>query len=96
MNDSDRDICVALSEKAKERPLTKDEFQYLLLLTMSDGKKHKLNVLYLCLDGIGRGKLRAEDVVLAHHGAPTAASGCCETCEIGNDVIQKKAQQIDD
>jgi hypothetical protein len=96
MNDSDRDICVSISAKAKFRLLTKEELQYLLLLVLSDGKKHKMNVLYLCLEGISKGKLPAEDVVLAHHGSQATASGGCEMCELGNGVIQKSAQEIDD
>ena len=73
MTEDERLVCVSLTEVAKRRPLVKSEYQYILLLILSDGRNHKLNVLYLCLEGIGRGSLRAEDVVLSHHGAPTTS-----------------------
>ena len=80
-----------ITAAAKERPLTSDEYKFLILSIMEDGHPHKSHIVLATCQMVGERAETAQTAVNAHR--TYTETGKCKTCEEGAKILEKK---IDD
>lgn len=82
-----------ITAAAKERPLTKDEYKFLILSIMEDKHSHKMNVVLATCEMVAESVESAQTAINAHRSYTEA--GKCKTCEEGAKILEK-LPKIDD